>query len=298
MSFPSIFDSSMLSCFKSCRQKFKKEYLDHWKPKEVSVHLHAGASYARGLEVARNAFYVEGLSADDSIAKGLTALLEAYGNFECPADSAKSAERMAGAFEFYFTQYPLTHEDAYPIELPGGRRGIEFSFAHPLPICNPDTGDPILYVGRMDAILHFCGGVFICDEKTTTQLGATWSRQWELRSQFTGYAWGCQQSGIRIDGAIVRGISILKTKYDTQQAVSYRPSWQVERWYNELLEWVEEAITCYKTNRWRYDLDGSCAEYGGCAFRSACSNQDETDWLETYFERREWNPLLRTETKL
>jgi len=296
--FPAIFDSSMMASYKACPQLFFKTYIQEYKPKEVSVHLHAGAAFARGLEVARTAFYVNGSTPEDAVAEGLRALLSSYGDFECPADSAKSAERMSGAFEFYFSNYPLTSEDSVPITLPGGRRGIEFSFAHPLPIKHPVTGDPLLYVGRMDAVIHYAGGIYICDEKTTTQLGASWSRQWDLRAQFTGYAWGCQQAGIRVDGAIVRGVSILKTKYDTQQAISYRPEWQVARWYEELIEWIDEIKVSWMRGKFRFNLDHSCAEYGGCTFRQACSSQDPQPWLDTYFERRHWNPLLRTEVKL
>lgn len=296
--FPQIFDSSMLASYKACPELFHKTYILEWKPKEVSVHLHAGASFARGLEVARTSFYVDGLSSEDAIANGLMALLKAYGTFECPADSAKSAERMAGAFEFYFEQYPLTMEDSVPIVLPGGKRGIEFSFAHPLPIKHPVSGDPLLYVGRMDAVASYAGGTYIIDEKTTSQLGATWSRQWDLRAQFTGYAWGCIESGIRVDGAIVRGISILKTRYDTQQAITYRPEWQIDRWHSEMIEWIDEIKVSWMRGKWRHNLDHACAEYGGCQFRQACCSVDEAPWLETYFQKRHWNPLLREETLL
>ena len=315
--FPEIFDSSMLATYKACAEKFRLEYIHHWKPKASSVHLHAGGAFAKGLEVTRKAFYTgeiigfvngkwasiqrEPQDAETAIALGLQALLAYYGNYECPADSAKSAERMAGAFEFYFSNYPLSHEDGYPILLPGGNRAIEFSFAHPLPVLHPVTGNPLLYVGRMDAIIQYAGGSYIDDEKTTTQLGASWSRQWDLRSQFTGYCWGAREAGIQVDGAIVRGVSILKTKYDTQQAIGYRPSWQIDRWYNELLEWIEDIKVNYMrrgpSEAWRHNLDHSCAEYGGCAFREACLSPDKTPWLETAFEHRVWNPLLRTETK-
>lgn len=296
--FPEVFDSSSISDFKSCRQLFYKRNIHHWKPKEPSVHLHAGAAFAHGIEKAREAFFIEGLSAADSEALGLKALLDFYGDFECPPDSAKSADRMAGALTFYFDNYPLEHGESEPITLPSGKRGIEFNFVEPLPIKHPETGNPILYCGRLDAILNFAGGVFMCDEKTTTSLGATWSRQWDLRAQFTGYAWGCRQAGIRVDGAIVRGVSILKTKYDTQEAITYRPEWQVDRWFDELLFWISEAIRCWDNGKWQYNLDHACSDFGGCAFRPACLSKDETPWLETYFERRRWDPVTRIETRL
>jgi len=296
--FPEVFDSSMLATFKSCPELFRKVYLDCWKSKDPSVHLRAGGAFAHGVERSRRAFYEEGLSSDDSVALGLGALMEFYGDFECPPDSAKSLVRTAGALEYYFANYPLSHDDQAPITLPGGKRGIEFNFTHPLPIQHPVTGNPILYTGRMDAILNYAGGVFICDEKTATSLGASWSRQWDLRSQFTGYAWGCREAGVRTDGVIVRGVSILKTKYDTQQAISYRPEWQINRWYDQTLTWIEDIKYAWQHNKWRYNLDHSCADYGGCGFRTACSSQDEQPWLETFFERRHWDPITRIETKL
>lgn len=297
MKFPDLIDASLLSAFKSCPELCRKSYFEHLKSNQPSVHLHAGGAFASGVERTRTAFYVEGKDSETSVAEGINELLRFYGDFACPADSAKSAERMAGAFEFYWSNYPLDHEND-PVILPGGRRAIEVSIAEPLPLAHPDTGDPLIYCGRLDAILNYAGGRYITDEKTTTQLGASWSRQWDLRSQFTGYAWGARQIGIKVDGALVRGISILKTKYDTQQAISYRPDWVIDRWFNEMLQWVEDMIKCYKTGVWRHNFDHACAEYGGCQFREACSSQDETPWIETYFEKRVWNPLLRTETKI
>jgi hypothetical protein len=343
--FPEIIDSSMLSSLKTCETLFEKTYIQHWKAREASVHLHAGGAFAKGLEVARTAFWTgeyrwlrkfrvdeatnppkleaneqivgrkvltaelaeltvlsteqrDLFDAESSIACGLQALLTTYGDFDCPEDSAKSASRMAGAFEFYFSNYPLDQSADEPIVLPSGRRGIEFSFAEPCDVRHPVTGNPILVVGRMDMLFHAFNGVFIEDDKTTTQLGASWSKQWNLRGQFSGYAWACKRSGINVNGAIIRGVSILKTKYDTQQAISYRPEWQLNRWYDEAMIWLERGIAAWKAGRWLHNLDHACAEFGGCAFREVCLSENEKPWLETNFERRVWNPLLREERKL
>src|SRR5882724_2578132 len=120
--FPSVLDSTIIAAFRSCPQKAFREFVQHWKPGNQSVHLHAGAAYAKGLEVARTAFFVEGRPHAESVARGLQSLLEAYGTFECPPDSAKSAERTAGAMEFYFDRYPMDTDQAIPLELPGGKR--------------------------------------------------------------------------------------------------------------------------------------------------------------------------------
>lgn len=298
MTFPNLIDASLLAAWKSCPELARKGYIEHYKSRQPSVHLHAGGAFAHGVERARTAFYVEGKNSETAVAEGLGALLDFYGDFEVPEGSAKSAERMAGALEFYFANYPLELDAGDPVILPSGKRAIEVSFAEPLPISHPESGDPLIYCGRLDAILNYAGGRYVTDEKTATQLGASWSRQWDLRSQFTGYAWGARQIGIKVDGALVRGVSILKTKYETQQAIVYQPDWKIDRWYREMLIHVQNLVTAYKTNSFLHNFDHACAEYGGCQFREACSSQDETPWLETHFERREWNPLLRTETKL
>jgi hypothetical protein len=297
--FPDWLDSSMLATFKSCPAKFNLEYLQHWKSKEPSVHLHAGASFARGLEVARRAFYEQGLPPTDAAQRGRAALEEAYGDFPCPSDSGKSKVRMAGALDFYFANYPLSWDLTPPLVLPGGKLGIEYSFAHPLPINNPVTGQPILYVGRMDMLCNYEGLRLIEDDKTTRSLGPTWSQQWDLRSQFIGYDWACWQDGIEVDGALIRGVSILKTKYETQQALIKVAAWQRQRWYDEMLEWVRRIIRCWEAeNGFLHNFDHACTDFGGCAFRRVCQSQDESPWLETYFERRIWSPLTRTETKI
>lgn len=270
-----------------------RTYVQHWKPKSESVHLVAGGAFAKGIEVARKAYYEQGLSQDDAIATGLHALLVAYGDFETPPDSAKSATRMAGALEFYFENYPLDGASATPIKFKDGKLAIEFSFAEPLDINHPVTGDPILYTGRADMIAEFCGGIFSVDEKTTSSLGASWGKQWEMRSQFTGYQWAAQRAGLNVQGTLVRGVSILKTKYDHLQHVTYRSSYEVDRWYDQVHRDITRAIAMWEDGYWDFSLDHACAEYGGCSLTTICKSSNPQDWLPVYFEQRVWDALAR-----
>ena len=296
--FPAVLDSTIMAAFKSCPQKANLEYIEHWKLRDQSVHLHAGAAYASGMEAARKAFYTAGATEEDAIAKGAFALMTAYGDFACPADSAKSLERTAGALEFYFSHYQLPTDKAIPMHLPGGKRGIEFSFLEPLDIPHPESGDPLLYSGRMDMLVEFENLKLGFDDKTASQLGASWPRQWDLRSQFTGYVWGAGRAGIKLDGFLVRGVSILKTKYDTLQAITYRPQWMIDRWYEQLLRDAKRMIAAWKEGYWDLNLDHACSEYGGCPFKGVCQMREPEALLAQQFERRRWDPVLRTETLL
>jgi hypothetical protein len=182
------------------------------------------------------------------------------------------------------------------MSLPGGKRGIEFSFLEPIDIKHPVTGDPILYSGRFDMLVDYENLHLGEDDKTASQLGASWPRQWDLRSQFTAYVWGAGRAGIQLDGFLVRGVSILKTKYDTLEAITYRPQWQIDRWYQQTLADVARMQECWASGLWDFNLDHACAEYGGCPFRSVCQMQRPEILLQQQFERRIWNPVLRTET--
>jgi hypothetical protein len=296
--FPEVIDSTIVSSLRQCGQQVFRQYVQHWKPKAESVHLVAGGAYAKGLEIARRAFYEQGKTPEVAEALGLQALLKAYGSFQHPPDSAKSIERTAGALEFYFDSYPLTTDPAVPIALPNGGRGIEFSFAEPLEIRHPETGNPLIYAGRMDTVVNFAGGVFGEDDKTTSQLGASWPRQWDLRPQFTGYCWGAARAGIPLNGFLVRGVSILKTKYDTMEAITYRQQWMIDRWYEQLHHDLAKMIQMWESGHWDYNEGEACTHYGGCIYRQICMSKDPEPWLEANFERREWKPIERIETLL
>jgi len=296
--FPSVWDSSMIDELKSCEAKANLSYLEEWKPKGQSVHLHAGAAFAHGLERTRKAFYVEGLSEDTAIAQGLGALVEYYGNFECPSDSAKSCERMCGAFEFYWSNYPLTDTQNEPITLAGGKRAIEFSFAEPLDIKHPVSGEPLIYTGRSDMVVEMSSGIFIEDDKTTSQLGASWSNQCDLRSQFSGYCWAAHRIGLPVDGVLIRGVAILKTMFKHEQYLTYRAQWEIDRWHEQLLRDIKRMIACWQEGYWDYNLADACGDFGGCGYRQVCKSNNPQEWLQMYFSRRRWDPITRTEIPL
>lgn len=287
----------MIATLRSCEWKAWLEYFQHWRPRFPSIHLHAGKCYAAGLEAARVAFYVQRHAPQHAEQVGLEALRQEWGDFEAPADSPKSLDRMLGALKFYFERYPLATDNAQPLRL-GDKVAIEFSFAEPLGVLHPETGDPIILAGRADQIVTYAGGVYIEDDKTTSSLGPSWSRQWDLRSQFTHYCWAAKKMGIRVDGVLVRGVSILKTKYDTQEVPTYRPQWMIDRGIAQLERDVGRMIEAWKSGQWDMNLDHACTEYGGCTYRQICLVQDAEPFLQTGFQRRAWNPLTRLETIL
>lgn len=297
--FPLVWDNTMRSAFVECPRKFAYQYLDHWKPRTVSVHLHAGKAWAEGLEKTRRAFYCDNLPPETAIQLGLVRLLEAYGDFECPPDSAKSPSRLAEAFVFYFEKYPLATDPAQPYVGPNGPM-IEFSFALPIDdsLVHPTTGEPLIYSGRADMVATYAGAVTIFDDKTTTSLGTSWAQQWDMRAQFTGYTWAAREYNIPVTQVLARGISILKTKFDTANAITHREDWRIARWHMQFQRDVRRAIELWREGYWDTNEADACSAYGGCMFRQPCMSQDPQPWLEIGFSRRRWDPLTREEVEL
>lgn len=305
--FPEVIDDTLMRTIKECEGKAWLMYVNHWKPKGESVHLHAGAAWARGLEVARKEFWDNERSAEDAIPLGAMALMESYGDFVPPEEgsgSAKTLERMLSAFEYYFDEFPLDRgtgplADGRPIRTEIGHC-VEFSFAEPLDLPHPETGEPLIYSGRTDMIAHWAGGIYIWDDKTASQLGASWGQQWDLRSQFTGYVWAARRAGFKVDGVIANGLAILKTKFNRDRAITNRSAWEVDRWYTQTLRVLRRFIDSWRAGEFEWNLADSCSSYGGCAFRPICKSPPETrpEWLPMYFERRLWDPLRRIEVPL
>lgn len=297
--FPRYVDSTMIKTMRGCLRKFELEYLHHWKSKSPSIHLHAGSAFASALEETRRAFWEDKLSSEEALVRGAKTLIQKYGTFDEPHDTAKTLERMLGALDFYFERWPLDTDEVKPWKWAEDKYAIEFSFASPLPFDNPETGEPVIYTGRSDFIGEMAQGLFIVDDKTTSSLGPSWMHQWDLRSQFTGYVWAARNvANLPVQGAMVRGVSILKTKYDTAEVITYRPDWMVDRWLTQVVSDLMRFRDAWNSGYFDYNLDEECNSYGGCLFRRVCLSPHPDAWLEADYEKRVWDPLTREERPL
>lgn len=291
--FPPVVDNSILCEFISCPQSCFRKYIQGYVPVLESVHLVAGAAYAKGLEMARRAYYEEGKDEEEAIAIGSSAAIQAYGGFEPPEDSNKTCLRVAGAVVRYFDQYPMATDFIRPMMTSEGKAMVEYSFVLPLPINNPDTGEPLLYSGRFDMLADYDGTPFGEDDKTASRLGASWGKKWELARQFTGYTWGVREYGINLGGFIIRGISFLSKTYGFEQPIVYRPPHLISMWYEQTLRDINRMISCYvewkktgKNSEWDYNLDDACSAYGGCCYRPVCQSNDPETWIKEFALRR------------
>lgn len=278
----------------SCHTKAYYSFGRKLGPKLGSVDLIAGGAFAKGLEVVRLLYYGKQATFPEALEHGMLAAVESYGNFQTPeGKDQKSVVRVVQALEAYFQQYPPDTDHIQPMYDSNGKPMVEFTFGIPLPITHPDSGEPIIYAGRFDMVGLYNDQIFCVDEKTTSQLGPTWPAKWNLRSQFTGYTWACQQYGKPAVGAIVRGVSFLKDKFGHSEAIQQRPQWMIDQWYEQLLRDIEGWKRDYVEGWYDQDFNDACAEYGGCPFQRLCTSAEPENWIEGHYAVRDWDPLKK-----
>ena len=290
--FPEGLDNTTISAFRSCPQKAFRQYFQHLASSTTSIHLTAGAAFAKGLEDARNAFYLHNLPADKALLAGVRGLMKEWGEADPLWDhKAKSLDQIILAFVETLQVWPLGQDRLQPFEH-GNRNGVEFSFAIPLPeVTHPVTGQPILYTGRIDLLGIMEGALFAEDDKTAGSLGAQWLNQWDLRSQFTGYAWALREYNLPAAGTIVRGVSPQKTGIKTSEVTVFQPDWKIDRWLEQTIRDVRKMIRCWEEGYWDYDLGEACNAYGGCPMKVLCNSANPEHIIPTQFVERKWDPL-------
>lgn len=295
--FPTAIDNTIRSEFKKCQRSWAWRFLRHKAGALPSIHLHAGAAFAAGLDATRRAFYDNGADELTAVSLGWKKLIEEYGDFEPQGNTTKTAHRMGEALVDYFEEYPLATDFIKPVKTANGS-AVEFSFAIPLPITHPETGDPIIYAGRFDMLGETSTGqVFVVDEKTTGSLGEYWLTRYALSAQFTGYCWAAQQYGYPVVGAIIRGIGLLKTKITHAAIPLQRPDWMIHEWYVQLIRDVHAMIACWQEAHFEPNFADSCGSYGGCDYLPVCQvpAQARENFMAINFVDREWSPIRGAE---
>ncbi len=301
-SLPQVIDSTIRSEYVGCHTKGYYSFQRNLGPLEPSIDLIAGGAFARGLEVTRLAFYHEKLSLEDSLQKGILEAIAAYGDVTPPEHkSAKSVERVCTALVAYFQKYHPARDHIQPYFV-AGKPAVEFTFSIPLPINHPESGEPFIYAGRFDLLGLYNGQLIGVDEKTTSQLGPTWSSKWRLRGQFTGYTWACLEYGLPVVGIVARGVSFLKGRkgatdpadfHGFEESLQLKSKFEIDAWYVQLLNDVKRMVEAWEKNWYDQDFSDTCADYSGCPFMSLCTTSDPEAWIPGKFATRSWNPLAK-----
>jgi hypothetical protein len=301
-------DSTMMACFRSCPQKYFREFIQGLRPPGISIDLHAGACFASAIEEVRRQVWTHNKCLGDALIIAEARFFQEWGDVEPPEwkRTAKTKDRVWEAVESYFAHYSILTDHIRPYKTASGAPTLEYTFAIPLEPTSQlkdatsfplhPSGSPFLYCGRFDMIGEYQGQPCICDEKTTgTSIGQKWAYQWDLRSQFIGYVWACQQSGIELDTLVVRGIAIQKEQIVHAEAIKTYSNHLVAKWHEQLRQDLWRLVRCYESGYWDYNLADACTSYGQCSFMASCASANPDTWLDD-FDVNFWNPIDKNPT--
>jgi len=201
-----------------CAQKFFFSHCEHLETPGVSIDLHCGSVVSTALEAARREPHH-----DQKQLAAARQAIASWDNYRTFSNETKDLTNTVSAILAYLDYYSPD-----PVQVYESRTGpaVEYTFAIPLPVLSPVTGEPILYVGRMDWLGFDTRTRELCvvDEKTTGRsFSPKWLNSFRMRGQLLGYLWAVRQYGLPVTCVLIRGICIQKTKISFQEVRLHFP---------------------------------------------------------------------------
>jgi hypothetical protein len=314
-SIPLVIDNTQVTAFRKCPRYWLYSYINHLRSSEgKSLPLVFGGAFAAGLEDYRR-WRHHGATHATSFEYGCAAIVKSWGDnpHEFPARNKdpRSQIRCMEALKFYTEYYPFHDDILQPHQSAGG--GFEFSFAVELlpewgfPL-HP-SGEPFLYVGRIDMLGSWAKMPIINDEKTTTRIQSNWPQLWPIRHQFAGYVWALQKLGLGTHQVLVRGLGIHSKEFVPIEGGPYRfPDFLLTKFEDDLRDTVTTMLTCHECaearsqhaalSEFNRNWGDACTSYNRvCHFSGVCFGDpaNELSWLRS-MPRDKWEPTATQTT--
>lgn len=311
-------DSTSLGWLKVCPRLYQYSMIEGWRSKGNSVHLDFGLWYHSALEMYDRK-RSEQASHEDALRDvvqacmvwtwvpeklemtegGITPVAPGH-----PWDSGhnlKTRETLVRSVIWYIEQFGQT-DTCETVQLANGKPAVELSFRLEMD-WGPGQGgnyvpspsaQPYVLSGHLDRVVQFQGAYYVMDRKTSsTTIGSYYFDQYDPDNQMSLYSMAARV----IYNAPVRGVIIDAAQIAVgfsrfTRGFTFRTEAQIEEWLGNTKEWLALAERYATESFWPMN-DKSCHQYGGCVFRKVCSKSPEVrqKFLETGFEKRQWNPL-------
>jgi len=91
---------------------------------------------------------------------------------------------------------------------------------------------------------------------------------------------------------------MLKTKFTFAQVIKPISTWEIDRWLEQTRRDLKRMQAQWEEGYWDYNLDESCAHYGGCPYMNLCTKPDPSQWIEPDYKVEFWNPLEVTKAEM
>lgn len=299
-------DSTSLGWLKTCPRLYQYSMIDGWRQHGGSVHLDFGSWYHSALE-AYDRIRSAGGEHEDALREVVAWLMRVTWADSKPWDSGhnlKTRETLVRSVIWYLEQFG-PNDTCETVQLANGKPAVELSFRLEMdwgPKTKntedaPDRNDaqqPYVISGHLDRVVSFQGNYYVMDRKTSsTTIGSYYFDQYDPDNQMSLYSMAARviyKTPVR--GVIIDAAQIAVGFSRFTRGFTFRTEAQIEEWLEETKAWLRLAEGFATAGHWPMN-DKSCHQYGGCVFRKVCSKSPEVrhKFLESGFEKRQWNPL-------
>lgn len=161
-------------------------------------------------------------------------------------------------------------------------------------------------IGKIDLLVSMFDFLYGVDHKTTSQLGDSYFKHYDLSMQMTGYTWYLRKTyGDSVQGMLINAISTAKTAGTGKvkafdRALTCRTTTDLklyERTTVPIMMDITKRTVRYKecpTPETRdiqfYPNYNSCTNYGSCDYRELCLQHVSESYLQEKFIERIWDP--------
>jgi len=297
-------DSTSLGWLKECPRKYYYHMIMGYVGRGESIHLEFGILYHEALELYDQLRIAHKYDHEQSVKMVVSSVLQKTWRNGAPwratkdlapddKASLKSRENLVRTVVWYLDKFrddPAKTKINSATGLPMVELHFQFEIGSGI-----DLNYPYVLCGYLDRVVEFQGETFVMDRKSTTQtLSTYYFEQYDPDNQMSLYTVASQIAfKTPVKGVIVDAAQIAVGFSRFVRSFVFKTPDQIEEWLNDLKVWLAQARTFANLNRWPQN-DKSCHKYGGCPFRDICSKSPSVrdKFLESSFERREWNPLI------
>jgi len=199
------------------------------------------------------------------------------------------------------------YQAKYPVETFEVVDGfVEKEFAIPLGVVYAGSLEvPVVWTGRIDAIIGDRDLYRVLDHKTTTMMGPSYFEEFNISSQMMGYTWAASHLlGREINGVLINAIALRKpTKtgkgIEFERMHVYITPENLVEWRNNTLYVIGDLLRYWAQNYFPMHTKQCVGKYGRCQYYDVCTlpqSQRLTMLNTNLYEKTSWNALSSLQT--
>jgi len=260
-----VWDTSSLSTFLACPRLYNLTNLRGYKLKSYGTVTGFGSAVHDAYEILdRGRFHNK--NKQDTLREAIEFTLKNYGaDLSLSEDKARGLEAALRAIVWRVDEY---WDDNIKIaSMPNGEPCLEKRFEVPF----GDTGKR--FSGRIDKIVEFEGGLYLCDTKTTkASLSDMYFRNYQPNNQVYAYLWAARHIlNLPVRGFIIDAVQTGVHFCRFNRAVFNVSNLSIDEWYADTVHSLGISEAYWDSQYYPANFT-SCGNYGGCRYREACAH--------------------------